>query len=100
MGHEPLSAKHSGVDYKLYEQDGNLTAILRCNVMNETTNRRNVQPVCDGQVLDSESGIILYLVFPEHIIWSERSWLTPVTGALSLLESRRLFTFPPKSGPL
>ncbi|GAA6203131.1 hypothetical protein [Aquicoccus sp. SU-CL01552] len=89
-GYQPLPLAHSDIDYGVYEKDGSLTAILRCNVMNETTNRRNVQPVCDGQVRDSESGIMLYLVFPEHIIWSERSWLTPATGALSLLESWRL----------
>ncbi len=89
-GYQLLQPGHSDIDYGVYEKDGSLTAILRCNVMNETANTRNVQPVCDGQVRDSESGIILYLVFPEHIIWSERSWLTSVTGALSLLESWRL----------
>lgn len=89
-GYQPLPLEHSDIDYGVYEKDGSLTAILRCNVMNDTANKRNVQPVCDGQVRDAESGIILYLVFPEHIIWSERSWLTPVTGALSLLESWRL----------
>ncbi|MFW8592815.1 hypothetical protein [Cribrihabitans neustonicus] len=89
-GYQPLPPGHSSVDYKIYEQADGLTAIFRCNVMDETLNRRGIQPICDGEVSDADTGTILYLTFPEHLIWSELSWLLPSAKALSLVNSWRL----------
>ncbi|KAA0909418.1 hypothetical protein [Aquicoccus porphyridii] len=89
-GYLSLNSDHSNVDYRLYEQGDGLIASLRCNVMNGTSNRRNVQPLCDGKVRELETNTILYLLFPEHLIWSERSWMQPAKAAFFLVNSWRI----------
>ncbi|MEO1680232.1 MAG: hypothetical protein AAFU80_18975 [Pseudomonadota bacterium] len=89
-GYQPLRPERLDRDYRIYERDQSLTATLRCEVIDGTVGRRQIQPVCDGEVRDSESGRILYFLFPEHLIWMERSWVAPVAAALSLLDGWHL----------
>lgn len=89
-GNAPLPLGHSGINYRLYEQHKGVTANLLCIVVVGANGPRVPQPLCDGYIQQAETGVYLYLRFPEHIIRSDQSWFAPVSGALSLVKRWRV----------